>query len=84
MKTPDEADYDDIIGKCDRKVSRGDANVWCWTHESHFPWSQARCNSRLDEEDTVERLLERVKCDEGDECYTCGVGLCNCTHYEEQ
>jgi hypothetical protein len=32
----------------------------------------------------AEWLLERVKCDEGDECYTCGVRLCNCARYEEQ
>jgi len=58
MKTPDEDDYDAVLGLCASGVV--DGINWCVTHDCMTWTGTPKCLDRLELEDMIHRMLDRL------------------------
>lgn len=58
MRMPDENDYDEVVGRCTRRVHVNRHH--CVRHASFFPVNQDTCDRRHDMEQAIKRMIERL------------------------
>jgi hypothetical protein len=60
MLEPTPKDFDHVYGECRKSPDTVLGRLWCDAHDSRWR-SGPTCDARLDFEDAVERLLERLE-----------------------